>query len=62
MEKKVKLELNYLYHFTAKANNLKNELLSLQDMAEVTADLDDVQALSTALEELKQVVDTLPLA
>lgn len=58
----MKLHINYLHTFTKKANELRNELLHLQDIAEVTADLEQVEELSKALEELKLVVDNLPLA
>lgn len=59
---KIKLHINYLHIYTKKINQLKNELLSLQDEAEITADLEQAEELSKALEELKLVIDTLPLA
>lgn len=56
------LQINYLHIYTKKAEQLKNELLHLQDVANVTADINDVEKFSKALEELKFVVDNLPLA
>lgn len=58
----MKLHINYLHIYTKKLTELKNELLHLQDTAEVTADIDDAIALHNALEELRIVVDNLPLA
>ena len=58
----MKFHINYLYAYKKQVNQLKEELLHLQDVAEVTADIDDVEALSKSLEELKIVVDNLPLA
>lgn len=57
----MKIEICYLHIYTKQITELKNELLHLQDVAEVTADIDSVQDLSTALAELKAVVDNLPL-
>ena len=61
-EKTMKVHINYLYLYARKLTELKNELLHLQDIAEVTADLDDATDLHNALEELRVVVDSLPLA
>ena len=58
----MKLHINYLHIYTRKINQLKSELLRLQDEAEITADLEQVTEFSEALAELKFVIDTLPLA
>lgn len=58
----MKLHINYLHTYEKQITQLKDELLHLQDIAEVTANIDDAEALSKALEELKIVVDNLPLA
>ena len=58
----MKVHIGYLSEYTNKLSVLKNELLDLQDKYEVTADIDEVEELSTALAELKFVVDNLPLA
>lgn len=57
-----KLHINYLDAYSKQIRQLTDELLHLQDIAEVTADLDGVERLSSALEQLKAVVDNLPLA
>ena len=54
--------ISYLSEYAKKLSRLKNELLAMQDKYEVTADIDDVEELSNVLEELKTVVDNLPLA
>ena len=58
----MRLHINFLHTYAKQFNQLKDELLHLQDIATVTADIDDVEALSKALEELKIVVDNLQLA
>ena len=58
----MKLHINYLHIYTKKAKELRNELLHLQDIADVTATLGDAEEFSQALEDLKLVVDNLPLA
>jgi hypothetical protein len=58
----MELHINFLHIHTKNIKQLTNELLHLQDIAEVTADADDAEELSKALEELKTVVDNLPLA
>ena len=57
----MKIHIDYLSKYTKNLCQLKNELLSMQDKYEVTADIDDVEELSKVLEELKTVVDNLPL-
>ena len=56
------LHINFLNIHTKNIKQLTNELLHLQDIAEVTADLDQAEELMQALEELKTVVANLPLA
>jgi chlorite dismutase len=58
----MKVHIGYLSEYTKKLSALKNELLDLQDKYEVTADIDEVEELSEVLEELRFVVDNLPLA
>ena len=58
----IQLHINYLYIYTKKIQQLTNELLDMQDKYDITADIEQAEQLSAALEELKLVVDTLPLA
>lgn len=54
--------INYLDVYAKQLSQLTNELLGMQDKYDVTADLDQIERLSSQLEQLKAVVDTLPLA
>lgn len=58
----MKIHINYLHVYTKKIKHLTHELLTIQDIAETTADLEQAEELSKALEELKQIIDTLPHA
>lgn len=58
----VRVHITYLEVYTKQLNQLTNELLDMQDKYEVTADLEQVERLSGVLDDLKRVVDTLPLA
>ena len=57
----MKVHITYLDVYTKQLSQLTNELLGMQDKYEVTADLEQVERLSSVLEDLKLVVDTLPL-
>ena len=56
------VHISYLSEYTKNLSRLKDKLLDMQDKYEVTADIDQVEELSKVLEELKLVVDNLPLA
>lgn len=58
----IKIHINYLDVYAKQLSQLTNELLGMQDKYDVTADLDQTERLSSQLEQLKAVVDTLPLA
>ena len=58
----MKVHITYLDVYTKQLSQLTNELLEMQDKYEVTADLEQVERLSSVLEDLKKVIDTLPLA
>ena len=58
----MRIHITYLDVYTKQLSHLTNELLDMQDKHEVTADLEQVERLSSVLEDLKKVVDTLPLA
>ena len=58
----IKIHINYLDVYAKQLSQLTNELLGMQDKYDVTADLDQIERLSSQLEQLKAVVDTLPLA
>lgn len=58
----VKIHISYLHIYTEQLSDMAHELLHLQDKYDVTADSEDVESLRKALEELKAVVDNLPLA
>lgn len=60
--KKPRIHINYLDVYSKQLSQLIEELLGLQDEAKVTADLEQVERLSSQLEQLKTVVDNLPLA
>lgn len=60
--KKTRIHINYLDIYSKQLSQLTDELLELQDKAKVTVDLEQVERLSSQLEQLKTVVDTLPLA
>lgn len=60
--KKERIHINYLDVYSKQLSQLTDVLLGLQDKAEVTADLEQVERLSSQLEQLKTVVDNLPLA
>ena len=60
--KNIKIHINYLDVYAKQLSQLTNELLGMQDKYDVTADLDQIERLSSQLEQLKAVVDTLPLA
>lgn len=60
--KKTGIHIDYLDVYSKQLSQLTDELLELQDNAEVTADLEQVERLSSQLEQLKAVVDSLPLA
>lgn len=59
---KKKIHIDYLDVYSKQLSQLTDELLGLQDRGEVTADLEQVERLSSQLEQLKAVVDNLPLA
>ena len=56
---KVKIHLDA---YSRQLSHLTDVLLGTQDEYEVTADIAQVERLSTQLEQLKAVVDNLPLA
>ena len=58
----IKIHINYLDVYAKQLSQLTNELLGMQDKYDVTADLDQIERLSSQLDQLKAVVDTLPLA
>lgn len=58
----MEVHITYLDYYTKQLTHLVNELLDTQDRYDVTADLEQVEKLSNVLEELKTVVDNLPLA
>lgn len=60
--KRTRIHISYLDVYSKQLSQLTNELLFLQDKYEVTADLEQVERLSSQLEQLKTVVDNLPLA
>ena len=60
--KKERIHINYLDVYSKQLSQLTDELLGLQDKAEVTADLEQVERLSSQLEQLKTVIDNMPLA
>ena len=55
----IKIHINYLDVYAKQLSQLTNELLGMQDKYDVTADLDQIERLSSQLEQLKAVVDTL---
>ena len=55
---KYKLHLNYLDVYAKQLSQLENELLDMLNKYDVTADLDQVERLSSQLEKLKTVLDT----
>lgn len=57
-----RIHISYLDVYSKQLSQLTDELLFLQDKYEVTADLEQVERLSNQLEQLKTVVDNLPLA
>lgn len=59
---KVKVHINYLDVYSRQLSHLTDVLLETQDEYEVTADIAQVERLSAQLEQLKAVVDNLPLA
>ena len=60
--KQTKIHITYLEKYIKELNQLTNELLNVQDKYEATADLDQMERLSSVLEDLKSVVDNFPLA
>lgn len=59
---KFKIHINYLDAYTKQLSQLTSELVDMRDKYDVTVDLDQVERLSSQLEQLKAVVNTLPLA
>lgn len=59
---KKRIHIDYLDVYSKQLSQLTDELLGLQNRGEVTADLEQVERLSNQLEQLKTVVDNLPLA
>lgn len=55
---KYKIHLNYLDVYAKQLSQLENELLDMLNKYDVTADLDQVERLSSQLEKLKTVLDT----
>ena len=55
---KYKIHLNYLDVYAKQLSQLENELLDRLYKYDVTADLDQVERLSSQLEKLKTVLDT----
>lgn len=55
------VHITYLDVYTKQLTQLVNELLHAQDEYDVTADAEQVEKLSSVLEDLKAVVDNLPL-
>lgn len=57
----MKIHINYLNIYAKQLSQLTNELLDMQSKYEVTADREGVESLSNQLEQLKAIVDNLPL-
>lgn len=60
--KRIKIPITYLDAYSKQIVQLTNELLDMQDKYDVTADIDQLERLSSQLEQLQAVIDTFPIA
>ena len=56
----IMVKIDFLKKETERIEKLSSMILSMQDMFACTADLEDVEHLSSALETLKEIVDNIP--